>query len=142
MANKPVRVPEPSYRLNQLLALRNNEYIEVDYDVDDMTVFKHGEASAVGLSRALTQGTIDGGDWAHDPAWVSACMEQMLPPPVDSSPQANMALQRELQAILKEQDQARNLKELGWYMPKELIGDNLYQWVVELHSFEIGRAHV
>lgn len=136
MANKPVKVPEPSYRINQLLSQRSNEYLEVDYDADDMTVFKNGEASTSGLSRAPTQGTLDEDDWVHDPVWVSASIQQMLPPPLDASPQATMALQRELKAMLKEQDQAKNLRELGWYMPQEFIGDNLYQWVIELHSFD------
>ena len=136
MAHKPVKVPEPSYRINQLLAQRTNEYLEVEYDTDDMIILKHGENSAVGLSRAPTQGTMDGDDWVHDPVWVSACVEQMLPPPLASSTQASLALQREMKAMLKEQDQARSLQELGWYMPQEFIGDNLYQWVVELHSFD------
>jgi len=37
---------------------------------------------------------------------------------------------------LREQDHAKSLSELGWYMPPEFIGDNLFQWIVELHSFE------
>ena len=135
-ANRPVKVPEPSYRINQLLAQRNNEYIEVDYDADDMSVFKQGEASTAGLSRAATQAVLDKDDWVHDPAWVSACTQQMLPPPVDSSTQATLALQKEMKAMLKEQSQATSLQELGWYMPQEFIGDNLYQWIVELHSFD------
>ena len=38
--------------------------------------------------------------------------------------------------MLKEQDRATSLKELGWYMPPGFIEDNLYQWIVELHSFD------
>ncbi len=60
----------------------------------------------------------------------------MLPPPVDSRPMATMAVQRELRAVLKDQEATRSLKELGWYMPLDYIGDNLFQWIVELHSFE------
>lgn len=136
MANKPVKVPEPSYRITQLLSQRSDEYLEVDYDLDDMTIFKNGETSASRLSRAPTQGTLDEDDWVHDPVWVSTSSQQMLPPPSESSPQATMALQRELKAMLKEQEQARNLRELGWHVPPEFIGDNLYQWIVELHSFD------
>lgn len=48
-----------------------------------------------------------------------------------------MALHRELEAMLQEQGEALKsdggLKELRWYRPQEFIGDNLFQWVVELH---------
>ena len=63
-------------------------------------------------------------------------MEHLIPPPTESSIQATNALQRELRAMLKEQKAAKSLKDLGWYMPEDLIGDNLYQWIVELHSFD------
>ncbi len=47
-----------------------------------------------------------------------------------------MAVQRELRSMLKEQEAANSLRELGWYMPPEFIGDNLFQWIVEMHSFD------
>jgi ubiquitin-conjugating enzyme E2 Q len=45
-----------------------------------------------------------------------------------------MRLNRELQTILKVQ-KASPLHELGWYIDAELVS-NVYQWIVELHSFE------
>ena len=51
-------------------------------------------------------------------------------------PMATMSLQKELKAVLKDQATAKSLKQLGWYMPLDYIGDNLFQWIVELHSFE------
>jgi len=59
-----------------------------------------------------------------------------MPAPIDSTSMATMSLQRELNAMLKEQECAKSLRELGWYMPPEFIEDNLYQWIVELHSFD------
>jgi ubiquitin-conjugating enzyme E2 Q len=76
-------------------------------------------------------------DWKHDPEWVNASIVHLMPPPVEATPMATMALQRELKTTLNDQKQARSLKELGWYMPPELVGDNLFQWIVELHSFEL-----
>jgi len=38
--------------------------------------------------------------------------------------------------MVKEQDAAASLKELGWYMPSEFNEDNLFQWIVEMHSFD------
>jgi ubiquitin-conjugating enzyme E2 Q len=63
-----------------------------------------------------------------------------MPPPFESSPSATMAVQRELKTMLKEQDKAMmspgGLKELGWYMPQESMIDSLFQWIVEMHSFD------
>ena len=60
----------------------------------------------------------------------------MLPAPEHATHVAVTTLQRELRAMLAEQEAAPSLKTLGWYMPPEFVGDNLFQWVVELHSFE------
>lgn len=60
----------------------------------------------------------------------------MLTPPDDATPMATMSVQRELAKMVKEQEAAKSLAELGWYMPPEFIGDNLFQWIVELHSFD------
>lgn len=75
-------------------------------------------------------------DWKHDPDYVQKALDTFMPPPFESSGGATMALQKELRLMLKEQDNAKSLKELGWYMPPELLGDNLYQWIVEMHSFD------
>lgn len=45
-----------------------------------------------------------------------------------------MRLNRELKTVLKIQE-ATPLHELGWYINAELVS-NVYQWIVELHSFE------
>ncbi|KAF8190600.1 hypothetical protein K438DRAFT_1831354 [Mycena galopus ATCC 62051] len=79
-------------------------------------------------------------DWKHDAEYVRRTVELLMPPPIDSSPSATMAVQRELKTMLKEQEKASTsaggLKELGWYMPQEFVGDNLFQWIVEMHSFD------
>ncbi|KIK63260.1 hypothetical protein GYMLUDRAFT_487055 [Collybiopsis luxurians FD-317 M1] len=36
----------------------------------------------------------------------------------------------------KERDTRNSFKKLGWYMPEEFMGGNLFQWIVELHSFD------
>lgn len=58
----------------------------------------------------------------------------MLDSPAYATPSATMRLNRELQAILKVQ-KSTPLHELGWYIDESLV-DNIYQWIVELHSFE------
>jgi ubiquitin-conjugating enzyme E2 Q len=58
----------------------------------------------------------------------------MLDPPSYATPSATMRLNRELKTTLKIQD-STPLHELGWYINPELVS-NVYQWIVELHSFE------
>ncbi|KAJ7120629.1 hypothetical protein C8R43DRAFT_1151577 [Mycena crocata] len=79
-------------------------------------------------------------DWKHDEDYVRRTLELLMPPPLESSPSATVAVQRWLKVMLKEQDKvmvsAGGLKELGWYLSQDLIGDNLFQWIVEMHSFD------
>ena len=58
----------------------------------------------------------------------------LLEPPSYATSSATKALQRELTATLKVQDTVP-ADQLGWYIDGELI-NNVYQWIVELHSFE------
>ncbi|KAJ7864224.1 hypothetical protein B0H14DRAFT_3133745 [Mycena olivaceomarginata] len=76
--------------------------------------------------------------WKHNADYVRRTIELLMPPPFESSPSATMAVQRELKTMLKEQDKAMTspggLKELGWYMPQEFMGDDLFQWIMEMQS--------
>ena len=58
----------------------------------------------------------------------------LLEPPTYATSMATRAIQRELTATLKVQD-THPADELGWYIDRELV-NNVYQWIVELHSFE------
>jgi ubiquitin-conjugating enzyme E2 Q len=58
----------------------------------------------------------------------------LLEPPSFATSMATKALQKELTATLKVQD-THPIHELGWYIDRELI-NNVYQWIVELHTFE------
>lgn len=58
----------------------------------------------------------------------------LLDPPPYATPVATKALQRELSGTLKIQD-TKPAQELGWYVNRDLVS-NMYQWIVELHSFE------
>ena len=138
LANMSIRIPEPTFALEKVLTMRREEYISVDYDEDDLRIFEAAPVAPAASWRA--DGDEEGeevvDDWKHDRAWVEQCIAHLIPPPTESSVAATTALQRELKGILKEQKAARSLRELGWYLPEELIGDNLYQWIVELHSFD------
>jgi len=58
----------------------------------------------------------------------------MLEPPEYATTSASLRLTRELKTVLKIQE-LTPLHELGWYINPDLVS-NVYQWIVELHSFE------
>lgn len=151
MHRQKIAIPDPSYKVDALFSQRMQEIGEEENDEEDSSIFLASETS-----RARSQNPIDVDmdvdddimastdefqtrpvdDWKHDPEWVASCVQHLMPPPVEATPMATVSIQRELKAMLKEQENAKSLRELGWYMPPELIGDNLFQWIVELHSFE------
>ncbi|KAE8367904.1 hypothetical protein BDV27DRAFT_168896 [Aspergillus caelatus] len=59
---------------------------------------------------------------------------QLLGPPKYATMVATKSLQRHLQATLKVQER-EPLHALGWYIDPSLV-NNVYQWIVQLHSFE------
>ncbi|CAL1702918.1 unnamed protein product [Somion occarium] len=140
---KRVSIPEPTYRLQRLLDARRVEYNEEEPDEEDANVFygidPHTSSQVNSNTAPAPEPSIPDvvpDNWKHDPEWLASCLPHLLPPPTDASPMATMAVQRELRAMLKEQESAKSLETLGWYMPPDLIGDNLFQWIVEVHSFE------
>jgi len=151
-SSKVIQIPEPSYKIERLLEKRRLEFLEEDFDDDDRLVFEHDPETTSESQRCQqiqTQPTTDtttplllkkksrpANDWDHDPDYVRMAVEQLLPPPEDSSIAAAMALQRELRTMIKEQDSAVSFQELGWYLPPEFNDENLFQWIVEMHSFD------
>ena len=57
---------------------------------------------------------------------------KFLDPPKDASPSATKALMRAYERALKTQH-SEPLSKLGWWVHPDII--NMYQWIVELHSF-------
>ncbi|KAE8149929.1 hypothetical protein BDV25DRAFT_129973 [Aspergillus avenaceus] len=68
------------------------------------------------------------------PGRLDASTLQLMGPPKYATTTATKSLQKHLQATLKVQDR-QPLHELGWYIDPDLV-NNVYQWIVELHSFE------
>lgn len=58
----------------------------------------------------------------------------MLAEPAYATSSATMRINRDLKELLKIQKNTP-LHELGWYLNPELVS-NVYQWIVELHSFD------
>ena len=140
LSHNRIRIPQPSYALEKILEERRREYVPVDYDEEDLRIFFDAVTAPTTPEPEpepdAEEPARPAGDWTHDRAWVEECVEHLIPPPTESSVTATTALQRELKAMLREQGKAKSLSALGWYMPEDLIGDNLYQWIVELHTFD------
>ncbi|KAI8977714.1 hypothetical protein BD414DRAFT_516981 [Trametes punicea] len=130
-----IRIPEPGYAIEKLLTARRDEFLPVKYDEEDLQIFE-GRSGSKESQQGIADRSAMQNDWKHDREWVNECIEHLMPPPTESSIMASTTLQKELRAMLKEQNAATSLRELGWYMPEEFMGDNLYQWIVELHSFD------
>ena len=157
---KVIQIPDPAFQVGSLLAARKADYVHEEPDEEDLAIFQlnpskssqsaqHKEyvyydddddddypmpVASSSKNKSRAQRPKD--DWKHNEEWVVSILKNLLPPPIQSSPSASMAIQRELTSMLKEQDLAPNLRDLGWYMPPDLIGDNLYQWFVEMHSLD------
>ena len=152
---KAIQIPDPAFQVESLLAARTADYVHEEPDEEDLAIFQldfskpskslQNEldddddytvpvASSSSIKNPRVQRPKD--DWQHNEEWVVSILGNLMPPPVQSSPSASIAIQRELQSMLKEQESAPILKDLGWYMPPDLVGDNLYQWFVEMHSLD------
>ena len=60
---------------------------------------------------------------------------KILPEPVSSSPAATTQLVKAFKALLRVQE-TTPADQLGWYIDPERV-ENMYQWIVELHSFHV-----
>ena len=161
---KPVEIPDPHFQVQALLDARRGDRTDTEPDEVDSQVFQYiapestkgkekdrGRSDAMNIddddyhypssqqpasSKSQGMPTRPKDDWRHDAESFRGHVESLLLPPMDSTPTASMAIQREMKAMLKEQREAPSLKDLGWYMPEDFIGDNLYQWIVEMHSLD------
>ncbi|KDR71552.1 hypothetical protein GALMADRAFT_253891 [Galerina marginata CBS 339.88] len=161
VGGKVVEIPDPSFKIETLLSARQADFVHEEPDAEDMAIFeldqsKRSKAPASqqnhydlddendyvvpvassSKAKAVAPVQRQKNDWKHAAEYVTTTLENLYLPPFQSSPSASMAIQRELKAMIKEQDSAPSLKDLGWYMPPDLIGDNLYQWIVEMHSLD------
>ncbi|KAF7341925.1 UBIQUITIN-CONJUGAT-2 domain-containing protein [Mycena sanguinolenta] len=108
-----------------------------------------GKGSTSGSSSAPKGPPKD--DWKHDAEYVRRTVELFMPPPLDSSPSATMAVQRELKTMIKEQGKATTsasgLEELGCYSQRspwaiiDLKREKVYSSILEIRfppTYRIG----
>ncbi|KAE9407147.1 hypothetical protein BT96DRAFT_1014269 [Gymnopus androsaceus JB14] len=128
---------------------KENDPMEIDEDDDDMSFEitdvklapRYEASSSAPAARQQKPKARPADDWVHDPEYVRKAVSQLMPAPEIATPGATMAVQKELKALLKEQNTCSSFRELGWYMAEEFMGDNLFQCHIsggssELHSFD------
>ena len=117
-------------------------YLSDDTDVEDLAVFlteddslpKEVNPSTSKVKSKETAPSTDPTKTDFTPHSLDHSTLPILEPPTYATPLGTRTLQKELQATLKIQD-STPAHELGWYIDRDLIS-NVYQWIVELHSFE------
>ncbi|KAF3006869.1 hypothetical protein E8E13_010886 [Curvularia kusanoi] len=102
------------------------EYISPD---DDQVIALPTPSSTTNGKRKQIHNLTD-----YVPGTLDYSKLPMLQQPCWASPSATMGLMRDFRALIKTQNE-QPLHELGWHIDEEKM-ENIYQWIVELHSFD------
>jgi ubiquitin-conjugating enzyme E2 Q len=84
-------------------------------------------------SKGKKRSAEDSGETDFVPGSLSVDGIQFLAPPNDATRTSTQALMRSFREVLEVQE-SNPLSRLGWYIDSNLV-NNMYQWIVELHSF-------
>ncbi|KAJ6489722.1 hypothetical protein DFH09DRAFT_1377449 [Mycena vulgaris] len=153
MMSKQLQVPQPGYQIDALVHQRELELVDEAHDETDTYIFSHEERKAPVEGKGKAKGLGKGasfvsavssafkGKGAASGSGSGSSAPPKGPPKDDWKHNEDYVRRtRELRAMITEQDKAMvsagGLKELGWYIPQDLLGDNLFQWIVEMHSFD------
>lgn len=135
---RKLSIPLPSYfKRNKLSAdpfslgkAKENSFLVSD-DSDDGVEETFAKVNHPKTPRSLLGSMLDVTNFT--PGITDYSRITFLPTPENSSLTATKALQKELSKLLSIQSNTP-LQQLGWYIDENCI-NNLYQWVLELHSF-------
>lgn len=113
-------------------------------DIEDITILLSDEEDVSSHATSNMANTKNGANLFKRPSepaktgFVPGTLDHsklpLLEAPSYATPMATKALQRELSNTLQVQA-THPAHELGWYIDPNLVS-NVYQWIVELHSFE------
>lgn len=127
--SKAIGIPLRAHLLEELLQQYRRNHRDPPFDIEDEAVFSFEDQT----EKPLPPPPAD--DWKHDPDWVEQTDYQLLSAPTQASPMSTLHLTKEFKFIMEEQRKARSLRELGYFIP-DIMGDNLFQWIVEMHSLD------
>ncbi|TGO10341.1 hypothetical protein BTUL_0138g00280 [Botrytis tulipae] len=131
--NDGIGSSSPCKKLKGLSSLNGTEYVSEAEDIEDTKFLVSDDEDEVGILSSGSK-NLEASKTDFVPGSLDQSKIPMLGPPAYATPSATMRLNRELKAILKVQN-STPLHELGWYIDENLV-DNIYQWIIELHSFE------
>ena len=119
-------------------------FFSEDTDVEDLQILisddddHEPEGQPTGYDSITTRSVADQVVDVSRTDFVRGALDQstlpLLQPPAYATSMATKALQRELAGTIRIQE-THPAHELGWYIDPEHVS-NVYQWIVELHSFE------
>ena len=144
--SKTVKAGNKKVKVDNVQDAEEAAMLSEDTDLEDVSIYFSDEEepeiipvkSSKGKERALVEPLRskdpDKSKTDFVPGKLDHSTLPLLEPPSYATSMATRALQREIQATLKVQE-SHPLHELGWYIDPELVS-NVYQWIVELHSFE------
>lgn len=145
--SKVVKTGNKKIKVNNIQDVEEASMLSDETDIEDLTIFysdAEEEPEVTGVKPSKGKGKplpeTPSQHNPHNPKTdfvPGSLVHESLPllePPSYATSMATRALQRELAATIKVQDTYPS-HELGWYIDRELIS-NVYQWIVELHSFD------
>ncbi|KAF7934519.1 hypothetical protein EAE99_002970 [Botrytis elliptica] len=131
--NDGIGSSSPCKKLKGISSLNGTGYVSEAEDIEDINFLISDNEDEVGILSSSSK-NLEASKTDFVPGSLDQSKLPMLGPPAYATPSATMRLNRELKAILKVQN-STPLHELGWYIDENLV-DNIYQWIIELHSFE------
>ncbi|KAF7902317.1 hypothetical protein EAF00_002220 [Botryotinia globosa] len=131
--NDGIGSSSPCKKLKGLSSLNGTEYVSEAEDIEDIKFLVSDDEDEVGILSSGSK-NLEASKTDFFPGSLDQSKLPILGPPAYATTSATMRLNRELKAILKVQN-STPLHELGWYIDEKLV-DNIYQWIIELHSFE------
>ena len=129
-----------SFRETKRMKIESAIELSDDTDSEDLGIFLTDgefeliEDKATSNSKAPKKAVVDRSRTDFVPGSLDTESLTLLEPPAYATSSATKALTRELQTTLKVQD-SNPLHELGWYIDRDNV-NNVYQWIIELHSFD------
>jgi len=127
---KGVGIPVRAHLLEELLQQYRGSHQDPPFDSEDQDVFNFDDKAEPPRPPPPAD------DWKHDPSWVAQTDYHLFSPPTQASPMSTLHLTKEFKFMMEEQRKARSLRELGYFISPEVMGDNLFQWIVEMHSLD------
>ncbi len=145
--SKIIKTGNKKFKVDNIQDAEEASMLSDETDMEDLTILfadaeegpeiaatKPGKGKAKAVAETPSQKDSNKPKTDFVPGRLDHHSLPLLEPPSYATSMATRALQRELTATLKVQD-SHPSHELGWYIDRELIS-NVYQWIVELHSFD------